>query len=131
MQAPGPKKPRRWDLQDARKTGLRGSRPLAMAAAAEIAGGDEESLRELDGGKLAPSSRKPKEARRAFVEDLTVLATGSLDPLTPYRLLAKLKVPGVVLTSLWALFFSAHAKLRVKLNLGVSNMWAEKKVPRI
>ena len=42
----------------------------------------------------------------------------------------KLKVPGVVLTSLWALFFSAHAKLRVKLNLGVSKMWAEKKCPR-
>ena len=48
-----------------------------------------------------------------------------------YRLLSKLKVPGVVLTSLWALFFSAHAKLRVKLNLGVSKVWAEKKVPRI
>ena len=48
-------------------------------------------------------------------------------PFGPYLLVAKLKVPGVVLTSLWALFFSAHAKLRVKLNLGVSKVWAEKK----
>ena len=28
-------------------------------------------------------------------------------------------------------FFSAHAKLRVKLNLGVSEVLAEKKCPRI
>ncbi len=83
---PVPKKPRRWDLQAAKGPLVRGTKSHAQAVAVEIARGDESSLRELDDGKFTPTSRRPKESRRTLVEDLIIRATGSLYPLTTFKI---------------------------------------------
>ena len=79
--------PPRRDSQ-VRKRREPASQHLAYQAAEMLAAGDMEPLESLVRDKSAPTTRGPKDARRAFVEELVRRSTGRLYPLVPEGLRA-------------------------------------------
>ena len=77
----------RWDIQG-RKRKEPASQHLAREAAWMISRGELQPKEELQRDKFAPTTRGPKNARRAFVENLVSIAEqgGGVYPLTSDKL---------------------------------------------
>ena len=77
----------RWDIQ-VRKRKEPASQHLAREAAWMISRGELQPKEELQRDKFAPTTRGPKNARRAFVEQLVSISErgGPVYPLTPDKL---------------------------------------------